>query len=108
MLKEVYFLESYLKYLFEVIPFKYHRKILYLMRFIIVKYSIGSLYSLKVKGFFFKVKGKISAGGNSRKKTYLIKFADCGFNNMNKRVKYYSFPLWTIVGTLGVKLAIVY
>ena len=93
MLKEVYFLETYLKYLFEVIPFKYHRKMLYLMKFVIMKYSTGALYSLKTKGFFFKVKGKISAGGNSRKKIFLIKFLDCGFNNIEKRIKYSSFPI---------------
>lgn len=64
--------------------------------------------SLNVKGVKIKLKGKISVGGNSRKRTILFRCGKGSYSTVNLRVLYTSDTIDTFTGIMGFQLWIFY
>jgi hypothetical protein len=54
-------------------------------------------------GFYFRLKGKISVGGNSRKRSFIVKQGKRAFTTKNLKLNYTDFFLLSETGILGVK-----
>jgi hypothetical protein len=62
----------------------------------------------KCVGFFLKIRGKIGVGGNSKKRRYSIKIGRCSLTTKSLKFNLYSGSIRTLVGSLGLNLAIFY
>lgn len=63
---------------------------------------------LKFEGFFFYLSGKISGGGNSKKKNYAVKCGKYSLTNKMLKLKYIKGLIHTKTGVLGFKFMISY
>lgn len=72
--------------------------------FLVESYVSTMFKNFKITGFQFEVKGKISLGGNSRKKKLSLRLRNTFKSNMKVRSKYKFKPLKTVSGALGVKM----
>jgi hypothetical protein len=70
-----------------------------------LKYS-GSI--LKVKGFFFDIRGKVGVSGNSKKRHTSIKYKCYGFSKVKLKADQVKFLVRTNTGVLGSTLIITY
>lgn len=59
-------------------------------------------------GFFLKIKGKISVGGNSKKRRYSIKVGKNSLSRKNIKFNYLKGLVRTPVGVLGFKVLLHY
>ena len=65
---------KYIKHIFKKIHIREQFLLIYFIHNFIKTKLVRLIFNrFKVKGFYLKVKGKISAGGNARKKIYYIK-----------------------------------
>ena len=55
-------------------------------------------------GVYIRFKGKISVGGNSRKRAFIVRIGKLSFTNKQLKLEYTQFHLVTQTGVLGVKL----
>jgi len=72
--------------------------------FLVESYVSSMFKSFNVTGFQFEVKGKISLGGNSRKKKLSLRIRNTFKSNLKVRSKYLFKPIKTISGALGLKI----
>lgn len=107
-LKELSAIIFFLKTFFEQLHFSQHKRMLYIINFLVYYFSKTILKYYRCKGFYICFKGKLGVGGNARKRNYKIKLGDYSLNTLNKRLKYTTFSLWTITGTVGVKIILTY
>ena len=59
---------------------------------------------LQIKGIKIKLKGKISAAGNSRKRTILYRVGKTSHSSVDLRVSYESFLVNTFTGVMGFQV----
>jgi hypothetical protein len=59
-------------------------------------------------GFFFKVKGKIGLGGNSKKKRNIVKFGKYSLTQKSLKISYNQGVIRTYSGTLGFEIILAY
>lgn len=64
--------------------------------------------ALKFNGFYFYLSGKISGGGNSKKKNYVVKSGKYSFTNKMLKLKYKKGLIHTKTGVMGYKFIISY
>jgi len=57
-------------------------------------------------GIYLRLKGKISVGGNSRKRSFTIRVGTYSFSSKDIKLEYTQFHLLTQTGILGVKLIV--
>ena len=75
-----------------------------MIRFYLKKmYAIYKKYT-PCQGIFLRVKGKIAVGGNSRKRSFIVKIGTFTFTSKKIKLEYTQFYLLTETGILGVKL----
>lgn len=85
-----------------------HRSFFKFIMFLVESYVSTMFKNFKITGFQFEVKGKISLGGNSRKKKLSLRLRNTFKSNMKVRSKYKFKPLKTVSGALGVKMWVYY
>lgn len=103
------YLLGYIKNMITKITIREQFLFLYFLNNIIKTRLINILFlHFKVKGFYFKVKGKISAGGNARKKIYYIKKLRYSPTTTNLRLKKAYNQATPLNGVLGLNLIIAY
>lgn len=85
-----------------------HRNFFKFIMFLVESYVSSMFKAFNVTGFQFEVKGKISLGGNSRKKKLALRLRNTFKSNIKVRSKYMFRPLKTISGALGVRMWIYY
>ena len=61
-----------------------------------------------IKGLKIDVRGKVSAGGNSKKRHYLIKYGELSFSKKKNKISYAQNIARTPTGVLGLELLLVY
>lgn len=88
--------------------YKNHRRFLYYLKLFISKVMNYYFEILKFEGFFFYLSGKISGGGNSKKKNYAVKCGKYSLTNKMLKLKYIKGLLHTKTGVLGFKFMISY
>ena len=92
-LKELGIITVFLKTFFEQLHFSQHKRMLYIINFLICHFSKVILNYYRCKGFYICFKGKLGVGGNARKRNYKIKLGDYSLNTLNKRLKYSTFSI---------------
>ena len=90
------------------LKFWQHRNFFKFIMFLVESYVSSMFKSFNVTGFQFEVKGKISLGGNSRKKKLSLRIRNTFKSNLKVRSKYLFKPIKTISGALGLKIWIYY
>lgn len=88
--------------------YKNHRKFLYYLKLFITKSMNFYFDTLKFEGFFFYLSGKISGGGNSKKKHYVVKHGKYSLTNKMLKLKYKKGLIHTKTGVMGYKFMISY
>lgn len=61
-----------------------------------------------IEGIKIDVRGKLSAGGNSKKRHYLIKLGGVSFSKKNTKISFSQNIVPTVTGVLGVELVLLY
>ncbi|MBK8208546.1 MAG: hypothetical protein IPK87_17450 [Planctomycetes bacterium] len=108
LFQDIYLLRNWLQIKMIKMSFKKHRRFLYFLKVFLISSFLPYIKKFNLKGFYIKVKGKIGLGGNSKKRTYVIK---CGkFARYNKSLKLYYdfFSVSTLSGVLGIKIILLY
>lgn len=88
--------------------YKNHRRFLYYLKLFITKSMSFYFDILKFEGFFFYLSGKISGGGNSKKKHYVVKHGKYSLTNKMLKLKYKKGLIYTKTGVMGYKFMISY
>jgi ribosomal protein S3 len=90
------------------VPFKVHKHFLFLFNKFLKEffYIFRNLYC--IKGLKVDVRGKVSAGGNSKKRHYLIKYGALSFSKKKNKISYGQNIVQTPTGVLGLEFVLVY
>lgn len=88
--------------------YKNHRRFLYYLKLFISKSMNFFFELLKFQGFFFYLSGKISGGGNSKKKHYVVKHGKYSLTNKMLKIKYKKGLIHTKTGVMGYKFIVSY
>ena len=92
----------------KIIDFKNHRKFINIFSTTILKYNYIYLNTLKIKGFYFSVKGKISVAGNGKKKRSILKIGKVFKSTKFVKIEHKHSVVKTNFGALGVNMIIAY
>lgn len=106
--KDLTLLMNILEHYLLRLKFWQHRGFFIFFTYILKYYFIDIFPELGLKGVQFEVKGKISVGGNSRKRKILIKILQAAKANYSLKTKYQFRSVKTLAGALGLKLWLYY
>lgn len=106
--KDVQLFSGWLKKVLENMHFKIHRKFFYLLKIIFYNFFLIYFKYFGCMGFFFKVKGKIGLGGNSKKKRNIVKFGKYSLTQKSLKISYNQGVIRTYSGTLGFEIILAY
>ena len=104
--KDVSLLSNWLKNTMEGIYYKNHKKFLNLFKMLfsfLFKYLNSHFL---VKGIFFRLKGKIGLGGNSKKKKFNLNLGSFSLSKKFNKIDYSKNSIKTVSGMLGFCLFI--
>lgn len=106
--KDIEIFSKVLVKIMDSMHYKNHRRFLYYLKLFISKSMHYFFNILKFEGFFFYLSGKISGGGNSKKKNYAIRCGKYSLTNKMLKLKFKKGLVHTKTGVLGYKLMISY
>lgn len=106
--KDIDIFSKLLLQLMNSMHYKNHKRFLYYLKLFISKSMRYYFELLKFEGFFFYLSGKISGGGNSKKKRYAIRCGKYSLTNKMLKLKYKKGLIHTKTGVLGYKFMISY
>ena len=86
----------------ENLNFKNHKKFLSFFNNFIKKYSLVFIDVLKIKGFFFDIRGKVGVTGNSKKRHFFFKIGSLNKSSKNIRIDYNQNLVRTYSGVMGL------
>ncbi len=94
--------------LFNRVDFWKHRLVVHFVRYVFSSLLNNLFSDLKIKGFRFFLKGKISVSGNSRKRSASYWVGRTSFSNKQNRIlyKFNIIPTWT--GAMGLHLWLIF
>ncbi len=90
------------------IPFKQHKKLLSVFKFIITKYFSVFSNTGDVRGFFFDIRGKVGVSGNAKKRHFSFYNGMYSKTTKNSRFDYQHDIIRTSTGALGVTMILYY
>ena len=99
--KDSLIISNWLKYIFEKIYYKNHKKVLFFFKNIIYYLFRYFKFFFNIKGIFFKIKGKIALSKNSKKKKFVIKLGSYSLVKKDNFVNFNKNLIKTITGVLG-------
>jgi ribosomal protein S3 len=80
------------------------RTIFRFLRYLFLIYFTHIFAELKIKGLKIKLKGKISAAGNSRKRTILYRVGKTSHSTLDLKVVHTSDSIVTFTGVMGFQI----
>ena len=95
---------SWLKAMILRISFWKTRSIFRFIRYLYLLYFTPSFHELGIRGLKIKLKGKISAAGNSRKRTILYRTGETSHSEVNIRVSHHKQTINTFTGVMGFQV----
>jgi hypothetical protein len=103
--KNLTYLISYLRQMFNVVNFFKHKFLLYFLRAAFAGLDTNELHI--IRGLFIKFKGKLSQAGNSRRKRFLV---GCGqvSTAYGTLYKVEKFQIYTFTGAIGCTIILAY
>lgn len=99
--KDTTLFTNWLKYFFEILYYKNHKKFIILLKYIFFFFFKYLKNYLKFKGLKFSIKGKISLGGNSKKKKQSFFFGKFSLTKKKILVNFNKNYINTLSGMLG-------
>jgi hypothetical protein len=106
--KDLNILSNWLTKMLGFINLKNHKKFLNLFQSLILDYSIIYFDFLKIKGFFFKIKGKIGLSGNAKKKQIKFRIGKIYLSDKFTKVICEKNISKTDYGVLGFTMVLAY
>lgn len=80
------------------------RSIFRYLKYVLNVYYYHTFENLDIKGVKFRLKGKISAAGNSRKRTILYRVGKTSHSEVNLRVLHEITTINTFTGVMGLQI----
>ena len=108
VLKDPKIITSWLKAMILRISFWKTRSIFRFLKYLFHNYFRYIFEELGVKGLKIKLKGKISAAGNSRKRTILYRVGQTSHSNLDLRVSHSKKTINTFTGVMGFQVWLFY
>lgn len=99
---------SWLKAMILRISFWKTRTIFRFLRYLFLIYFVHIFPELQIKGLKIRLKGKISAAGNSRKRTILYRVGQTSHSKLNLRVSHSKQTINTFTGVMGFQVWLFY
>lgn len=99
--KDIYYFYKWFIRIFENTFYRKHKKLLYTLKLFFKNYILIYLNFFNCLGFFLKISGKISVGGNSKKRKYTIRIGSNSLSKKNIKFNYLKGLVRTPVGVLG-------
>lgn len=93
---------------FEKLPFIYHKKFLQLFSIFFKLFFIYFANEFNIKGFYLNIKGKISVGGNAKKRQYTIVTGTVSKSLKKNCFFFDQNQVRTITGVLGLTYILTY
>jgi len=106
--KDSCFFTKWLKTTLEGINFKMHKFFIYFLSLFFNNFFFYFANRFKLVGFILQVCGKISLGGNSKKKKHLITIGKSSLNTLSGKLSFFNECVWTQTGTLGLTVFLFY
>ena len=107
-LRDSVLFSSWLKAMILRISFWKTRTIFRFLRYLFLIYFVHIFPELKIKGLKIRLKGKISAAGNSRKRTILYRVGQTSHSELNLRVSHSKNTINTFTGVMGFQVWLFY
>jgi len=107
-LRDPNIISGWLKSMILRISFWRTRSIFRFLRYVLYNYFISIFSELGVKGLKIKLKGKISAAGNSRKRTILYRIGETSHSKVDLRVLHEAKTIGTFTGVMGFQVWLFY
>lgn len=92
----------------EITNFKNHKKFLMFFQNFVKRYANVFIDVLKIKGFFFDIRGKVGVTGSSKKRHISFKIGNLGKSNKNSKIEFNQNLVRTYSGVLGVTYVLSY
>ena len=108
ILRDPKIIASWLKAMILRISFWKTRSIFRFLKYLFHNYFIHVFDDIKVKGLKIRLKGKISAAGNSRKRTILYRIGNTSHSEVNLRVVKDFSLINTFTGVMGFQVYLFY
>ena len=106
--KDAALLSNWLRSMILRISFWKTRSIFRFLKYIMYNYFQYVFPDLGIRGFKVKLKGKISAAGNSRKRSILYRVGETSHSKINLRVVHESQTITTFTGVMGFQVWLFY
>ena len=107
-LRDATLFSSWLKAMILRISFWKTRTIFRFLRYLFLIYFVHIFPELQIKGLKIRLKGKISAAGNSRKRTILYRVGQTSHSKLNLRVSHSKQTINTFTGVMGFQVWLFY
>ena len=107
-LRDSVLFSSWLKAMILRISFWKTRTIFRFLRYLFLIYFVHIFPELQIKGLKIRLKGKISAAGNSRKRTILYRVGQTSHSELNLRVSHSKQTINTFTGVMGFQVWLFY
>ena len=101
-LKDVTMMSSWITRFMESIHFRNHKKFLSFFTNFIKKYAAVFIHVLRIKGFFFDIRGKVGVTGNSKKRHLFIKVGTLNKSSKKNKINFNQNLVRTPSGVLGL------
>lgn len=108
ILRDATLFSSWLKTMILRISFWKTRTIFRFLRYLFLIYFSHIFSDLNIKGLKIKLKGKISAAGNSRKRSILYRVGKTSHSELNLRVSHSNQTINTFTGVMGFQVWLFY
>ena len=108
ILKDPVLLSNWLKAMILRISFWKTKSIFRFLKYLLQNYYKFIFNDLGIKGLKLKLKGKISAAGNSRKRTILYRIGETSHSKIDLKVAYDSKVITTFTGAMGFQIWLFY
>ena len=106
--RDLRLLNNWLKKIMPMVKLKHHQKLIDSLKGVLELNSMFFLSVLRLNGFFFKIKGKISVTGNAKKRNSIIRFGSIDLSSKSAKLDYEEGEINTKVGILGYKMFLSY
>ncbi len=93
---------NWLKFFLEILYYKNHKKFFVLLKYVYFFFFKYLKFFFKIKGLKFNVKGKISLGGNSKKKKQSFLLGNFSLTNKSTFINFNKTHVNTLSGVLGI------
>ena len=107
-IKDPYFLINWIVWIFYKISFWKHRLFFHYIKYIFNYFFYPLFIDLNMKGIKFKLKGKISVGGNSRTRTIVCKIGKTTYSTYDNKILHSFKTINTFTGVLGLQIWLIF